>query len=609
MNIDRRDGIIREPEPQLSNLSKYAGPEREAGRRLQQSLLNCYCREVAHLDDTAHVRPWDPSFEGTLAATPKGDAGPILEVLLPRTNARLAVRVAQASMTANYEHRSPVYEQHDGRPWTVAPWRTVAHLLLAELSIRYSAPHPEDLLAQMENSVEVAAEILRAARPTGEVPRGIPSYIESEQSLVFGHAFHPAPKSRVGFSESDVRAYSPEVGAHFPLHYFSVRKGLIVSRSLEDGKTEDLVEARAPVHLHDPEFALIPTHPWEARYLLSLPRVQEAIRDGHLRDRGAHGPAYYPTSSVRTLYRPNDPYFYKFSLHVRLTNCIRKNAIYELEGAVHVTKIMRGLRKELRALFPDFHVLDEPAYLTADLGGEGPERVDAMEGFALILRRGIDAVLRRDERAVLAASLFADGRLPRALEDGAGHAGFASTAEAWFASYVRNVLHPVFHCFFRHGLIFEPHLQNVVVALREGSGNSAVLRDFEGVKLVGERFGNHDFTDISERARTALTYDEARGWNRIAYCLFVNNFCEAIASLSQGNAKLETRLWAVVADELQNYQRLHGDEQSKRRIQEIVSGAPLPAKANLITRVTSSPDRAAPYVPLANPMYGGKRWS
>ena len=60
--------------------------------------------------------------------------------------------------------------------------------------------------------------------------------------------------------------------------------------------------------------------------------------DGIL-DLGACGPEAVPTSSVRTVHVRDG--FLKFSLDVRITNCVRKHAWYELPGAVHATAVRR----------------------------------------------------------------------------------------------------------------------------------------------------------------------------------------------------------------------------------------------------------------------------
>jgi siderophore synthetase component len=99
-----------------------------------------------------------------------------------------------------------------------------------------------------------------------------------------------------------------------------------------------------------------------------------------------------------------------------------------------------------------------------------------------------------------------------------------------------------------------------------------------------------------------MTYSDAHGWQRIAYCLFVNNLCEVIGALSADRPHLERRLWSVVAECLEVYEQRYGTPRSALRTEALLAGVALPAKANLLTRFLRRPDRDATYVPMQNPM-------
>lgn len=298
---------------------------------------------------------------------------------------------------------------------------------------------------------------LSAPPQPADPPNALAAYLGSEQSLVYGHPFHPAPKSRQGFSAEDLQRYAPELSARFPLYYFAVRREHWLQQSLLPESADALLAVQAPTGLEaDDNFALLPTHPWQARYLLSRPAVQAALEQDRLRDLGPQGPAYFATSSIRTLFHPDNPYFYKCSLHVRITNCVRKNAIYELDGALQVTRVMRTVGPRLAARFPGLRILEEPAYASVRLGGdESPAEREAAEGFGLILREGLDPADTAATTPLLAGSLFGNhtrgqarlreiiGRLARRQAS-----PWDTVAENWFSAYVEQLLPPVLHCFF-----------------------------------------------------------------------------------------------------------------------------------------------------------------
>jgi siderophore synthetase component len=582
----------------------------EAGQRSQETLLNCYCREVAGPAGELSVGPlfWQNDWPAAIKMALQREGGQVLHVQLPHTGERLLVVVAAASLTGNYRYRSAFFHKAPSKPWALLDWAAQAALLLREMALRHGLPPNTELMEQVRNSVAMTTRAL-SCPPTARMPADpVEAYIESEQSLVFGHPFHPAPKSRQGFTDGDLGRFSPELGARFPLHYFAVRAEDVVQQSLLGQRCEEVVAAGAPAV--ESGCVAVPVHPWQAGHLLTHPLVRQAIHEGRLRHLGAHGAPFYATSSVRTLYQPGNPYFYKFSLNVRLTNCVRKNAWYELEGATQVSRIMRGLLPGLQREFAGLEVLEEPAFLSVDLRDVDPAgNREVTEGFGMILRRNVEALLRPGATALLAGALFGNHvygemRMRHLLGDIAAreHSPLANVTERWFSDYVAQLMSPVFHCYFAHGLVFEPHLQNVLVGLQAGWPCQLFLRDFEGVKLLPGYYPAQVLNEISARAREALWYDEEQGWKRIGYCLFVNNFAEAIGQLSADQPTLQPRLWSVVRHHLQRYQAQWGSPASARRINALLAGEPFPGKTNLSNRFFQRADRASSYVPVGNPI-------
>ncbi|WP_371748157.1 IucA/IucC family siderophore biosynthesis protein [Cupriavidus sp. AcVe19-6a] len=382
----------------------------------------------------------------------------------------------------------------------------------------------------------------------------------------------------------------------------------IAQQSLLNASCDKLIAANAPAVSADR--AAVPVHPWQAGYLREHPLVRDALASGRMQDLGTQGADFFPTSSIRTLCQPGNPYFYKLSLNIRITNCVRKNAWYELESAMHVNRVLRPLLPDLGRLFPGLALMEEPAFLSVDMKDADIEKNrQVIEGFGLILRQSVDTLRTPDCVPLLAGSLFGnhyygEARMQRLLAALAAQAGTTVDAmtERWFSAYVSQLLYPVFHLFFAHGVIFEPHLQNVVLGLRQDMPAQLFLRDFEGVKLTPSRHPASSMPELSERAQASLWYDEEQGWNRVAYCLFVNNLCEVIAQLGAGRPVTTARLWSVVRHHLHTYQHRYGNAASARRINGLLAGSPFPAKTNFSNRFFQRADRASTYVPVANPI-------
>ncbi len=272
----------------------------------------------------------------------------------------------------------------------------------------------------------------------------------------------------------------------------------IAQQSLLDASCDQLIAANAPTVCADR--VAVPVHPWQASYLREHPLVRDALASGRIQDLGTQGADFFPTSSIRTLYQPGNPYFYKLSLNIRITNCVRKNAWYELESAMHVNRVLRPLLPDLERLFPGLALMEEPAFLSVDFKHADVEmNRQVIEGFGLILRRSVDTLRAPDCVPLLAGSLFGnhyygEARMQQLLTALAAQAATPLDAmtERWFSAYVAKLIYPVFHLFFAHGVIFEPHLQNVVLGLQQGMPTQLFLRDFEGVKLTPSRIPRLD---------------------------------------------------------------------------------------------------------------------
>ncbi|WP_101788322.1 IucA/IucC family protein [Nonomuraea indica] len=427
---------------------------------------------------------------------------------------------------------------------------------LVELELS-AAGGNEEFAGQVAASREAVAAILRAR--AAAAPPADP-WLASEQALVFGHPFHPSPKARGG--DRWLR-YAPEAHAEFPVRLLGVRADVLAEEG--DASALDLL-GEAP-----PGYRLLPAHPWQ------LDLLRPALGD-ELVDLG-DGPPVAPTSSVRTVYAPTAGVCLKFSLDVRITNCVRKNAWYELAGAVELTARLGPVVKEVASRFPGTRWLAEPGYRSARLGTR------LLEGLGVIVRESPWSVCSPGVVPVLAGALAADGAARR---DPLG----------WWSAYVSAVAPPVLELFFAHGVILEPHLQNVLIGLDgDGMPREAVFRDLEGTKLVA---GRHDLAGVPERVARAMTYDAERGWARVVYCLLVNHLTEIAATVAApGGDEVLRELWRAARDILD---RQAGELGRPEPLSDLLAGAPLPAKANLGVRWARAADRAAGYVPIANPL-------
>ncbi|WP_189956357.1 IucA/IucC family protein [Streptomyces alanosinicus] len=545
-----------------------------ADEAVAHTLLNCLLREVT-----------GPEHQSVVS-------GGRLLLRLPRRGVLLRVALRRTSLFGAHRFTGPVSEQRDGG-WSVVDWRQLAAYTHDELWLRTGVRN-EEFLEQIASSHAAIASAL-AARPGSGAPDGpVSAYVASEQALLFGHRFHPTPKARTGDPRSWA-AYAPEARAAFPLRHLAVRSELIAEESAAPWAAAALDRQRPEL----PDgYRLLPAHPWQYETLRGHPALRAALDRGDVLDLGPGGAPFAATASVRTLYDGDT--FLKFSLNVRITNCVRKNSSYELRGAVALSRALAPALGDLAARFPGSAVLREPAYRTLALPGPDgtPDRA-LFEGFGVIVREGLPRRLAPGTTALLAAAVADEyptgaAHISRLLRD-----GDAAHALAWWSAYLDLLLPPVLAAYFDHGLVLEPHLQNVLVCVDpDGMPAQVLFRDLEGTKLVPE---HHADTLAALPAEVAgpLAYDAQRGWDRVVYCLLVNHVAELLAALADLHPGAEATLWARVRAALQAYADRLG---CPPRLAALLAGVPLPAKANLLTRWERRADRDAGYVRLPSPL-------
>ncbi|MFI6013134.1 IucA/IucC family protein [Streptomyces sp. NPDC051243] len=562
----------------LRSLGSTAAPAElpTADEAVAHTLLNCLLREVS-----------GPEHQSVVA-----DGHLLLR--LPRRGVLLRVALRRTSLIGAHRFTGPVREQRDG-DWADVDWRRLAEYTHDELSLRTGVRN-EEFLEQIASSHEAVATALSTkpassdSRPTDRLS----AYLASEQSLVFGHRFHPTPKARTGDPRA-WSAYAPEAGAAFPLRHLAVRADLIAEEYADASAVAALDGQRTDV----PEgYRLLPAHPWQYETLSEHPLLRAALDRGDVLDLGPGDRPFAATASVRTLYDGES--FLKFSLNVRITNCLRKNSSYELSGAVALTRVLAPALADLAERFPGSAVLREPAYRTLALPGPDgtPDRA-LFEGFGVIVREGLPQRLAPGTTALLAAAVADEyptgaAHLSRLLA-GAGE----EAALDWWAAYLDLLLPPVLAAYFDHGLVLEPHLQNVLICVdADGRPAQVLFRDLEGTKLVPDHHAD-TLASLPPEVAGPMTYDARRGWDRVVYCLLVNHVAELLAALADLHPGAEAALWGRVRATLESYTDRFG---CPPRLAALLAGVPLPAKANLLTRWERKADREAGYVRLPSPL-------
>ncbi|MDT7713333.1 MAG: hypothetical protein QOG46_2091, partial [Pseudonocardiales bacterium] len=250
-------------------------PELRADAITGTAILNCLRREVAALD-------------GQLVADET-----YVTIGLPGTG--IVLRARHGRWASDPERLA-------GDVWHPLTWRELASTVCQELAL-HTGGSADGLVAEIIDSRTAIAAMLRA-RASVAMPGEL--YQRSEQALVAGHRYHPAPKGRGGIAAEHWLPYAPEAHASFALRLLGVRADVVMDSG--DTTALDGLEPGAP-----DGYRLLPAHPWQLSLLRDRLGDLSALRDGRLRLLGTCDRPVWPTSSVRTVCDPAAGVFYKFS--------------------------------------------------------------------------------------------------------------------------------------------------------------------------------------------------------------------------------------------------------------------------------------------------------
>ncbi|KMJ57147.1 siderophore biosynthesis protein [Bacillus sp. LL01] len=578
-----------------------------------QAFINSYLKEV----DCGHwMKRKEWMQEQHPSITLSGES--VVEMELPGQSAKFAVEVMYQSRTGRhvigcslkYCDQSREWVHQDRLPMMIALIHEL-HLMATSNGCHELASHYDELVLRLIESYQTMATYIEARMDDEKSLYSEDcTFLEAEQSLLFGHWLHPTPKSRQGMAGWQHPSYAPELKGRFQLHYFQIDRDMVRERSNNLKSASDMILQSLTKwlpHLTVPQHAcLIPIHPLQAQWLLQQNHVKEAMEKNLIKDLGPMGAYYSATSSIRTVYNPEEEWMYKFSVPIKITNSLRTNRLHELRAGTAMAKLMDKL--SFTEKYPRFQMIEDPAYITAKLPGEKES------GFEVIIRsnpfpegndRGISTIA-----ALVQDSLPQErSRLQRTMERLAQSEGRKQEEVSmdWFEKYWRCSIEPLIRLYDEHGIALEAHQQNSVLDLTSGYPEAYYYRDNQGYYL------SNSYRDAlcgllpSLEECPELFYEDTLIQERFTYYLFMNQLFSVICRFGQEGLISEDSLLEWCRQKLFLLEgELTGG--GKAFIRHILHSEKLSYKANLLTRFHDvdelmAKNEQAVYTHLPNPFY------
>nr|WP_304608860.1 IucA/IucC family protein [Glycomyces amatae] len=422
---------------------------------------------------------------------------------------------------------------------------------------------------------EVAATVNRGAYQLGEEQPGAEALVDAdfqriEAAMTGGHPCFVAGSGRLGFTSEDYRAYAPETGAGVRLMWLAARRehamfaaapeldfDWLVATQLDADSREYFASLLTDRGLSYEDVYLIPVHPWQWRNKISVTFAPE-IAAGRLVPLGEGHDDHQAQQSIRTFFNRSRPEadYVKTALSVLNMGFMRGLSTEYMEVTPAISDFVADMvhgdatmkRHGVTVLRERASVgYRHPAY-TAGAPKGSPYR----KMLAALWRESPVPKLAEGERVATMASL---------LHVDSGGGSFASALirrsglrpQEWLRGYLDAYLVPVAHCMYKYGLVFMPHGENVILALRDGAVERVFLKD------IGEECGILEPSTAVPEAIARIkgeVPDESR-----AMCVLtdvVDCFLRFLAAQLDLDGVLgEDEFWRVAAEALKDYQAAH----------------------------------------------------
>ncbi len=380
------------------------------------------------------------------------------------------------------------------------------------------ARHFDRLIADFDNSF--AHLVLNRL-----IAQGLGSGAKAIEPVYEGHHYYPFPALRLGPSLRQVVECSNLNRKPIHLTLVAARPCLFDSTVYADYRA--CFRAWAGIPLPRNADVVIPLHPWQ---LELSPVIRELLKRRWITvlDRRVEA---IPLTSQRTCRILRSGFDVKLPVAVTLTGEDRLLYPLNRENATAFSSLARILLRESGESALDFQ------YDVASIAHAEP--LIGMH-LAAIIRAPVRP--RAAEIVVPGLNLWCGRRQARTLL----HLRGPEDAYAFFRVYCRVLMRGMVHFYARWGMAFEPHLQNVYVALRDGMPSRMILRDLDSTILDPIRIRPLARANGIRLARGTWQHMPDTGGRRLAHAMMYGHLGQVMSYLERAEQADQARLNAAV---------------------------------------------------------------
>lgn len=397
-----------------------------------------------------------------------------------------------------------------------------------------------------------------------------------EAAMSEGHPAFIANNGRIGFNAQDFRDYAPESGQPIALIWLAAHQSQAdftccddisyqtwISQEIDITSQEAFNDNIKAKGVNPDEYVLIPVHPWQ--WFNKLAHIfAPDIAANNLIVLGESDDKYQAQQSIRTFFNLSNPtkFYVKTALSVLNMGFMRGLSAYYMRTTPAINDWVNQL------VTKDTYLQDKGFIVLREIAAVG-YRNDYYEHpslkdnpykkmLAALWRESPLPLLKPKQRLMTMASLLHIDPNNDALLVNLIQASGLSTQD-WLTQYFDAYLSPLLHCYYKHGLVFMPHGENLILVFEDHVPVRAIMKD------IGEEICLLNSTaKLPEKVqRIAVKVPENEETLAILTDVFDCFFRYMSAILVEHSQFPEDEFWRLVAECIQRYHTAHPEFATK----------------------------------------------